>query len=154
KRGGLSFIILLAVATAGWATSPYLRGRIDHAVWELDRYQQLNAPTSIGLRLEWWRKSLGVVADAPLIGHGTGSVRSLFQAAAVGTNSTSANVTTNPHNQILTVAIQLGLTGVAVLLAMWTAHLRIFRGSDLAAWIGFVLIVQNMISSLFNSSLY
>ena len=41
-------------------------------------------PTSIGLRLEFWQKSLRFFAEAPVIGHGTGSTRGLFEQAATG----------------------------------------------------------------------
>jgi len=41
-----------------------------------------------------------------------------------------------------------------VLYAMWFSHLVLFRGDDLAAWIGLVVVVQNLVSSLFNSHLF
>ena len=63
-------------------------------------------------------------------------------------------VSVNPHNQILAVAIQLGLVGAAVLLAMWGAHLALFRGGGLTAWIGLVVVVQNVVACLFNSHLF
>jgi O-antigen ligase len=50
-------------------------------------------------------------------------------------------------------AIQIGLVGAAVLWAMWIAHLFLFRGSDLASWIGLVIVAQNIVGSLFNSHL-
>ncbi len=37
---------------------------------------------------------------------------------------------------------------------MWVAHLFLFRGNDLAAWIGLVIVTQNIIGSLFNSHLF
>ena len=49
---------------------------------------------------------------------------------------------------------QLGVVGVAVLFAMLAAHLLIFRGSGLAAWAGLVVVVQNIVSSQFNSHLF
>ena len=33
-----------------------------------------------------------------------------------------AGASENPHNQIFTIAVLLGLVGAALLLAMWTAH--------------------------------
>ena len=42
----------------------------------------------------------------------------------------------NPHNQTLNVAVQWGLAGVVVLYAMWLSHFLLFRGDDLASWIG------------------
>ena len=62
-------------------------------------------------------------------------------------------MTGNPHNQIFAVAIQLGLVGTGLLFAMWIAHLLLFRGGGPAGLIGLVVVVQNIVSSLFNSHL-
>jgi hypothetical protein len=38
---------------------------------------------------------------------------------------------------------------------MWLAHLMLFcRGNGFAAWAGLVIVVQNIVSSLFNSHLF
>ena len=37
---------------------------------------------------------------------------------------------------------------------MWLAHLLLFRGDGLVAWIGLLVVVQNIFSSLFNSHLF
>jgi O-antigen ligase len=93
--------------------------------------------------------------DAPLVGHGTGSIRGLFQTAATGyAVEASGHVVANPHNQTLAVAIQWGVIGVVVLYAMWLFHLLLFRGEGLVAWIGLLVVVQNALSSLFNSHLF
>ena len=60
----------------------------------------------------------------------------------------------NPHNQTFAVAIQLGLLGAAVLWAMWIFHLLLFRGAGLVEWVGLVIVVQNIVGSLFNSYLF
>jgi O-antigen ligase len=41
-----------------------------------------------------------------------------------------------------------------VLYAMWIAHLLMFRGEGLASWIGLLVVIQNMLTSLFNSHLF
>jgi len=46
------------------------------------------------------------------------------------------------------------LLGVVLLYAMWIAQLRLFLGDGLAAWIGLVVVVQNIASSLLNSHLF
>ena len=63
-------------------------------------------------------------------------------------------VVSNPHNQTLNVAIQWGVIGIAVLYAMWLLHLLLFRGEGLASWIGLLVVVQNIFTSLFNSHLF
>ena len=60
----------------------------------------------------------------------------------------------NPHNQTLNVAIQWGAVGVVVLYAMWLMHLLLFRGDGLAAWIGLMVVLQNIFTSLFNSHIF
>ena len=104
------------------------------------------------IRIELWKKAFGFAAAAPVIGHGTGSIRDQYRGAATGTGMTAV-LADNPHNQILAVAIQLGMLGAAVLMTMWVAHLALFRGGGLLPWIGIVIVLQNIVSSLFNSHL-
>ena len=108
----------------------------------------------MGSRLQFWQKSLRFFAEAPVIGHGTGSTRGLFEQAAIGQIGSHAEIVANPHNQTLNVAVQWGVIGVAVLYAMWLLHLLLFRGDDLATWIGLLVVVQNIFTSLFNSHLF
>jgi hypothetical protein len=37
---------------------------------------------------------------------------------------------------------------------MWATHLVLFRSGSLAAWTGLVVVVQNIVGSLFNSHLF
>ncbi len=153
-----SIVLIMCAVTilAGlaWATSPYLRWTTTNSLSEYEVYQEQDQRTSIGLRLVYWKKSLGFFAAAPLIGHGTGSIRQLFEEAATGPKTlASGDVIANPHNETLNVAIQWGAIGIAVLYAMWLAHLLLFRGEGLEAWIGLLVVVQNVFSSLFNSHL-
>jgi O-antigen ligase len=149
-------LLMAAVIAAGaiaWTSSPYLRMRTDMIGTEYQRYHESNAVTSVGERLEFWRKSIKFVGEAPLAGHGTGSTKTLFEQDAVGQTGVSAQIIGNPHNQTLNVAVQWGLLGCLVLYAMWFAHLKMFTGTGLAAWIGLVAVVENFVSSLLNSHL-
>ena len=150
-------IIVCAVAVfagVAWTTSPQLRHTIGTFSSEYTRYREENAATSMGERLEFWRKSLLFFSEAPVFGHGTGSTRGLFEQAAIGQTGASAEVIGNPHNQTLNVAVQWGVIGVAVLYAMWLMHLRLFRGEGLVAWVGLLVVVQNIFTSLFNSHIF
>ena len=154
-KGALGVLVGGAVlAGVAWASSPYLRGRILAVSEEIVRYQTEGAETSSGYRLGWWNKSLEFIAVAPLTGHGTGAIRELFRRAALNDPSLQDAVTDNPHNQTLSIAIQLGLIGVGLLYAMWIAHLLLFKRPELAAWIGAGLVVQNIVASLFNSQIF
>ena len=150
-------ILCAAIVLAGlaWATSPKLRSTIEAFSRDYTLYKEQNVPTSMGLRLEYWRKSLRFFTEAPVLGHGTGSIQMLFEQAAAGpTGGATADVVANPHNQTLNVAIQWGALGVVALYAMWWLHLSLFRGEGLVAWIGLMVVVQNFFTSLFNSHIF
>ena len=150
---GLCLTALLGALV--WTASPHLRNTTSTFVRDYQLYKERNQPTSIGLRLEFWKKSLSFLGEAPVIGHGTGSIRGLFEQAATGSKLTaSAEIIGNPHNQTLNVAIQWGILGVVVLYAMWLFHLLLFVGDSQVAWIGFLVVVQNFATSLFNSHLF
>jgi O-antigen ligase len=149
------FGTLAILAGLAFATSPPLQQTTSAFVSDYQRYKDQNIPTSAGLRLEYWRKSLGFFAAAPVIGNGTGSILGLFERAATGGPYTATSqVIGNPHNQTLAVAVQWGSLGIILLYAMWLAHLLLFRGEGLAAWIGLLVVVQNIFTSLFNSHIF
>jgi O-antigen ligase len=149
------FGVGIVLATLAWAASPQLRWTIVTFQRDYVLYMERNVPTSIGLRLEFWRKSLGFFAEAPVVGRGTGSTRGLFEQAAIGPKGgASDEVIGNPHNQTLNVAVQWGVVGIVVLYAMWGFHLLLFRGEGLVAWIGLLVVTQNIFTSLFNSHIF
>ena len=119
-------------------------------------YKGTIVPTSIGIRLEFWKKSLGFFAEAPVIGHGTGSTREVVREGGHRRprQRHQGQVIGNPHNQTLAVAVQWGTVGIILLYAMWLAHLLLFRGEGMATWFGLLVVVQNVFTSLFNSHLF
>ncbi len=153
-----SIVVIACAATVigglAWATSPKLRWTAGTFVRDYQLYEERNIPTSLGLRLQFYQKSLRFFSQAPIFGHGTGSIRGLFEEAAVDQRGAAAEVIANPHNQTLNVAIQWGATGIVVLYAMWLLHLMLFRGEGLANWIGLMVVVQNIFTSLFNSHIF
>jgi O-antigen ligase len=152
----LILVVAAVLAVMSWVASSQLRTTVNSVFRDYQLYRETNVPTSIGLRLEFWRKSLQFIQEAPLAGHGTGSTRKLFERVAVGDPALRAagNVVSNPHNQTLNVAVQWGVLGVVVLWAMWISHLLLFRGEGLVAWIGLLVVVQNIFTSLFNSHVF
>jgi O-antigen ligase len=145
---------IAVLAGVAWTTSPQLRKTIGTFSRDYRLYKEQNIPTSAGLRIEFWEKSLRFFTEAPIVGHGTGSTLGLFEQAAVGHTGAAGEVINNPHNQTLNVAVQWGVIGIVVLYAMWLSHLLLFRGEGLMAWIGLMVVVQNIFTSLFNSHIF
>jgi O-antigen ligase len=147
KQASGWFLACGLLATIVWASSPYLQFRASRMLAEAHEYHDATAESSIGDRLSFWAMSLHAIDEAPLIGHGTGSIREVFRRQGTPTAS-------NPHNQTFAVAIQLGFVGFVVLIAMWAAHWQLFFGAGTVGWIGLVVVTQNFVSSLFNSHLF
>jgi O-antigen ligase len=150
----ISCLIGGVLAAGAWTGSSYLRGRLATAVHDVEAYRTSGANNDVGDHVEFIRKSLTFVAEAPLIGHGTGTIAEMFRRASIGETGAAAIPTVNPHNQILAVAIQLGLLGTGLLLAMWFAHYWLFRAAGFTAWIGTIVVVENVITSLSSSHLF
>ena len=58
-------IAMTMLAAAAWSTSPSLRQRVTNFFEELHKYEQGDISTSAGYRLEFWRESVGFIADSP-----------------------------------------------------------------------------------------
>jgi O-antigen ligase len=154
-RSILSVIDIGGVVLAGaWLASPHLRARVLSIYSQFQEYRDYSVPSSVGKRLELWRKSLVFFHNAPLFGHGTGSTRKLFEEDALGRSAVSVEVVANPHNQTFSVAVQWGVVGLMVLYALWYVHLRMFLKDGLIAELGLIVVLQNLVGSLFNSHLF
>ncbi len=147
-------LVAAAVSVAFWTVSPSLRERVHNSLDELTEYGATNKATSIGQHLAFLTESLTIIASAPLIGHGTGSIAKEFRQVTSGATGAAGVITVNPHNQTFAVAIQIGLLGAIVLWSMWIAHFRLFRGEGSIAWFGTVIVIENIVSSTVHSHLF
>jgi len=147
-------ILGAVIGSVALLSSPSLRNRVNQSIEEFQAYRATNAGTSIGEHLAYLKESLAIVARAPVIGHGTGSIPEEFRRVATGRTGVSGELTVNPHNQTFGVAIQIGVIGALVLWAMWISHLVLFREQSVAGWLGTVVVVENMVSSLFHTHLF
>ena len=153
-KGGLAVLVAgTLLAGIAWSTSPIIRDRVFAVGTDIEEYRAGQVVTSSGLRLAFWKRSIALIQQAPVLGLGTEGFTETFRRTATGSSGPESIVTGNPHNQIFSVAIQLGLVGTGLLFAMWIAHLLLFRGGGPAGLIGLVVVVQNIVSSLFNSHL-
>jgi O-antigen ligase len=147
-------LLALLAGTAMWFASPLLRDRVAGSILEMGEHRAIDKPVSIGEHAAFLKGSLEIIASAPVIGHGTGSITEEFQRITSRKTGVSATPTVNPHNQTFAVAIQLGVVGAVVLWAMWIAHIALFSGPSALAWLGLVLVAENILSSAVHSHLF
>jgi O-antigen ligase len=147
---------LVGITAGGlmWFASPVLRDRLERTLLEIRAYRTMDQPMSVGEHAAFLKESVVIIASAPIIGHGTGSIGKEFAEITAGKTGTSGTGTVNPHNQTFAVAIQLGLVGALVLWAMWIAHIGLFSGACVIAWLGLILVTENILSSAVHSHLF
>jgi O-antigen ligase len=145
-------IVLLAALTYGLPTNP-LQQRVAGAVKEFRQWQPDQAEaTSTGLRLEFYRYSLKIVRDHPILGVGVGGFQETY---AKQIKDPKMALSDNPHNEYLLVATQLGLIGLAALLYLFYTQWRLApllptpRDTLLARGV----VLAFMVGCLFNSFL-
>ncbi|NIK49605.1 O-antigen ligase family protein [Variibacter gotjawalensis] len=145
---------IIVLAGAVWMSSSTVRNRVMLTFNEASAYSAHSTDrSSTAERLEFWRKSVAIVQDAPILGHGAGSIPTTFARLAKG-EGLGGIVAHNAHNQTFNIAIQLGIIGVIMLFAMWITHGLLFRGESLVAWIGLAVVTQNVVGGLFNNHLF
>ena len=137
-----------------WNSSPYMRLRLSGLIEEARHDPHSETMTSASQRLEYYRKSKDIVLDAPIFGHGTGTIQARFRELAAGQTGAAGIASRNPHQQTFAIGIQLGLVGIAILWAMWAAHFLLFCRPGMVAWFGLIVVSQNILASLFNSHLF
>ena len=96
---------------------------------EIHDYEKHGEATSVGLRLEFYKRSLQLIAQRPVFGSGVGSVESQFQQMTAGHTGAQGMLTANPHNEYLMMSVQLGMVGLAafvwLLWQLWSTSLRV-----------------------------
>lgn len=78
--------------------------------------------SSLGLRLEYYRLTAGIIREHPLAGVGTGGFPKAYAAKAQRTGSVEVR---NPHNEYLLMMAQNGIAGLLLLLHLFWQHWRL-----------------------------
>ncbi|WP_396328796.1 O-antigen ligase family protein [Burkholderia anthina] len=126
-RAGLTVgALLLAGAALVTAACMEHNGRLVKVVSEVQQYRQSDAATSTGLRLEWYKKGLELYRVRPVLGYGAGGLEFEFQKLSAGKTAAEGQLTSNPHNEYMLMAVQLGTLGVLLFVNL---IVQIARGS-------------------------
>jgi O-antigen ligase len=140
----------IALAAARLVDAPLL-SRMESAATELQEWSGGRGDTSTGLRMNYYKTSLGILREHPVLGVGTGGFVSAYRERISKSNLPESN---NPHNQYLLTGAQLGVIGllalVAMFLIMWWQAGRLDPPARIAVR-GLVLTIA--VGSLLNSFL-
>lgn len=152
------FIACLALAAAFAAVyggSEAFRERVDTVVVESEqRPSQWPSRESVTVRLDWYKRSLDMVRDHPILGTGTGSFPRVFAQSGEASGAPRASIP-NPHNEYLLIAVQTGLIGLALLLYLFWRQWALAKhlASPLETHLAYGLVITMAVGCLFNSFL-
>lgn len=95
-----------------------IRMRFYQLLYELDYIRRDGSNPSghtLFMKLEFWKNSVALIQEAPLVGHGIGDVPDVFRKKYSQTNSwLSEQWWMTSHNQFLYVAVGCGIIGMLV----------------------------------------
>jgi len=157
KWKGLALTAMLGTLlfTGAYLGSDTFHSRITKAASEFSQWrpdQLASVGDSVGLRMEWYKNSLEIIGDHPVFGVGTGGFSKAYAEKIKGTGMLPA---TNPHNQYLLIATDLGLLGLGFLLYLFYRQWRLAAAlpTSLERSLAHALLLAIMFGCLFNSLL-
>lgn len=151
-KWAISLIVFVALLIGAYQTSDNFSERIKEAYNEIIRYEPGQSRTSVGQRFDWWRISIQLIEDRPILGHGTGAYESAHKRKSRGKKIMP---TDNPHNEYLFLTVQFGLVGISLFLLMIFLQLyeaRTINKKERQLLQGVILAL--MAGSLMNSLLF
>jgi O-antigen ligase len=118
KKQLIFYLLSLVLLSGVFYTSHSVRSRVGQTIQNLQNYdmEHLNSRDSVGLRLDWYKSSIELIKKKPVFGYGTGAYEIAQKPIVEGT---SIMPTTDPHNEFLLTALQIGLVGLSVLLSLF-----------------------------------
>src|SRR4051812_21150779 len=119
RPAALVGVPVVLIVAASLLLSPAAQRRIGEMATDVTASNNGSETLSTASRIDFWSKAALFIKQAPLLGHGTGSIRPLYQSLEATRPSPYGQAVPDPHNQFLHVVLQVGLIGGALLLAMW-----------------------------------
>jgi hypothetical protein len=150
KRGvALAAVLLGAALWCGLTFSSMISERVGLTLLQIENQFGPERKHSPDPRMEFFANTVQLIRRHPLLGTGTGSFRSEYAKLVAGTDDAA---TSDPHNEYLHLATQLGIPGAAffglLLGVQWFAAARLCPPERHVAR-GVVLTIG--VGSLFNS---
>ena len=110
-----------------------------------ESFTSTDSAASVDVRFEFYRKTLGLISEKPLLGWGAGGHEpELKRLSEQGVTANERFIFANPHNEYLTWAVQTGLLGLACFLfwlfTVWRHAFKIEDPAHKLIMLGWLLI--------------
>lgn len=150
---GLLLLAMFVATVGAYHLSTRLHDRVALVISEYQAWiHGQGGNTSIGLRLDFYSNSVGIVKDNPLFGVGTGGFAAAYEQKI---QAGGGLLTGNPHNEYLNIAVQTGSIGLLSLLilffTLWRCAPLLPTASEQDAARG--LVLAYLVNCMANSAL-
>ena len=131
KASLVSLFVLVITSSTFYLNSKIFSDRVDLAVTELSDYKN-HTHSSTGMRISSAINSWSIIKEHPVIGVGTGDYKNEFIKASIKNNLKLEDklVIHNPHNMYVLILVQFGLLGLAAMLYLFYAQIKIAINSN------------------------
>jgi len=131
KASLVSLFVLVITSSTFYLNSKIFSDRVDLAVTELSDYKN-HTHSSTGMRISSAINSWSIIKEHPVIGVGTGDYKNEFIKASIKNNLKLEDklVIHNPHNMYVLILVQFGLLGLAAILYLFYAQIKIAINSN------------------------
>jgi O-antigen ligase len=149
-------VAAVVVGSIAYFAVPAVQQRVEAARSDMEELERGNIVTSTGIRLHYYGRALEIVRAHPILGAGTGSWKVEYERRSAADPEPLRHVSGkgNPHGDFVATAVQWGLVGlllhVAVLIALWRMAARL-ASPDM--WMARGLVVAYAAGAVFNSFL-
>ncbi|GAB2538549.1 O-antigen ligase family protein [Rhodanobacter koreensis] len=122
--------LMVAALAIVWFTPPMRERLVLSVAHEAELYASQRTPTSTGIRLELWRRTLPIIAAAPVFGHGLSQWAPLYRQSIEGLPDFNAFLMGHPHQEMLLILAEQGFAGLLVYLLLLVALARYISQLD------------------------
>ena len=122
--GATLFIACGAVALM----TPRVQQRLEEARQDVLSYSAKREATSMGIRLELWKRTMPIIESAPLLGHGLGKWKPEYQAEVKDFPNYDEFRMGHPHQEEMLILSEQGIVGLALFVILLIFLARYIRG--------------------------
>ncbi|HSY28535.1 MAG TPA: O-antigen ligase family protein [Burkholderiaceae bacterium] len=109
---------LLIACGAVAVMTPRVQQRLEEAKQDILSYTANREATSMGIRLELWKRTVPIIESAPLLGHGLGKWKPEYQAEVKDFPNYDEFRMGHPHQEAMLILSEQGVVGLAVLVVL------------------------------------
>lgn len=145
-------VVILGISLLVALGSTSLQERIKLAMAEKDSYQTSANDTAIGLRMVFYKNTIEIIKQRPLLGYGTSGFAKAYADQVEGKFTDWHGIkTADPHNQYMFVLAENGIIGLLIFLGYIFVCIRHGLRYPPYGAIAASFLVAICVSSLFNS---